>query len=498
MDAAQYLRKSRMEEGMETDEVLARHRKALADFAARQGIHIIETYCEVVSGESLYARPEMLRLLQDVEAGQYDAVLCMDLDRLSRGRMHDQGVILDTFRDSGTLIITPEKTYDLADELDDELAEFKTFLSRREYKIINKRLRRGLEQSIRDGCYVANAPYGYRKAVVDRRPTLEIYEPEAKFVRMIYQLYAEGYGCTAIARQLNLLGARPHRSAAFNRSSVLHILKNPTFAGKVVWNQKSHIKKGARGNEKHVTIYNPREKWTVTDGLHPAIIEKELYDRCQEILAGRYRPSRQDGTIQSAMAGLVYCGVCGGRMNKCRSGRGAARADYLVCPRPGCCASTKYELVEARLLRHLREILDGITAARAETALPPGTDYKALLAAVRREQKAAEGQKNRLYELLELGEYDLETFRERMPVVKAKIAALEAKEGELLTALDREARTDPRTQAEKIAAVLAAYDGSDAAHRNALLHSVIDRVTYVKRKKTKPADFTIAVDLKPN
>lgn len=93
MDAAQYLRKSRMEEGMETEEILAKHRKALADFSARNNIHIIETYYEVVSGESLYARPEMLR---DVENGDYDAVLCMDLDRLSRGRMRDQGMIKKT------------------------------------------------------------------------------------------------------------------------------------------------------------------------------------------------------------------------------------------------------------------------------------------------------------------------------------------------------------------------------------------------------------------
>ena len=87
MDAAQYLRKSRMEEGMDTQEVLAKHRKALAEYAATHGVHIIETYYEVVSGESLYARPEMLRLLEDVEEGKYDAVLVMDLDRLSRGRM---------------------------------------------------------------------------------------------------------------------------------------------------------------------------------------------------------------------------------------------------------------------------------------------------------------------------------------------------------------------------------------------------------------------------
>ena len=188
MDAAEYLRKSRMEEGMDTEEVLSKHRSALAKFAAEHDIHIIETFKEVVSGESLYARPEMLRLLQDVEEGRFDAVLVMDLDRLSRGRMKDQGIILDTFRDSGTLIVTPEKTYDLSDELDDEMAEFKTFMSRREYKIINKRLRRGLAQTIEAGCYVANAPYGYRKVYVDRRPTLEIVEDEAKYVRMMYDL----------------------------------------------------------------------------------------------------------------------------------------------------------------------------------------------------------------------------------------------------------------------------------------------------------------------
>ena len=157
-DAAAYIRKKPPEEGMDTQEVLSKHQKALVEYAAAHQIHLIEIYPEVVSGESLYARPQMLRLLQDVEEGRYDAVLCMDLDRLSRGRMKDQGIILDTFRESDTLIITPEKVYDLSDDIDEEYAELKTFMSRREYKIINKRLQRGLRQSIQAGCYVANAP----------------------------------------------------------------------------------------------------------------------------------------------------------------------------------------------------------------------------------------------------------------------------------------------------------------------------------------------------
>lgn len=60
---------------MDTQEVLSKHQKALVEYAAAHQIHLIEIYPEVVSGESLYARPQVLRLLQDVEEGRYDAVL---------------------------------------------------------------------------------------------------------------------------------------------------------------------------------------------------------------------------------------------------------------------------------------------------------------------------------------------------------------------------------------------------------------------------------------
>ena len=489
--AAVYLRKSRMEEGMETDEVLRRHREGLEECARRHGLDILEYYPEVVSGESLYARPQMLRLLEDVEAGRYDAVLCMDLDRLSRGRMKDQGIILDAFRDSGTLLVTPEKVYDLSDAIDDELAEFKTFMSRREYKIINKRLRRGLRRSIQDGCYVANAPYGYKKVTIDRKPTLEIYEPEAKFVRIMYSMYASGYGCQSIASQVNAMGARPHRSGAFSRNSVAQILRNPTYVGKIVWDQKTHIKKNTKGNPKHIVIYNPREKWTITDGLHPPIVEKEVYDKVQSIMAGRYHPAMNDGTIKSPLAGLVKCSNCGGNMQRMVMKKQA----YLLCTRKGCCASAKFELVEARVLDHLTDILKRIQLEQPvhQQDLAP---LQNALDAITRETNAAVKQKARLHELLEMGEYDLPTYRERMAVVKAKLEDLERCQEDARRRLEQAREYDPAVQAENIRAVLDAYHTSDAAHKNALLHSVIDYVIYRKAKKTKPADFHLHLVLK--
>ena len=46
-------------------------------------------------------------------------MLCMDMDRLSRGSMREQGMVLDAFKASGTLIVTPEKVYDLSGEADE-------------------------------------------------------------------------------------------------------------------------------------------------------------------------------------------------------------------------------------------------------------------------------------------------------------------------------------------------------------------------------------------
>jgi len=83
---AMYLRKSRAEEGEETEVVLAKHRAQLSRYAAEHMINVVKIYEEVVSGDSLFSRPQMLQLLNDIENQEYTGVLCMDIDRLGRSR----------------------------------------------------------------------------------------------------------------------------------------------------------------------------------------------------------------------------------------------------------------------------------------------------------------------------------------------------------------------------------------------------------------------------
>src|SRR5690606_3263376 len=138
-----YLRKSRADldaEARGEGETLEKHRKMLTELAEEKGYNIVKIYEEIASGESITHRPEMVKLLEKVKRGLYDAVLVMDIDRLGRGNMQDQGLILDTFKQSKTKIITPRKVYDLDDEFDEEYSEFEAFLARKEFKIIKRRL----------------------------------------------------------------------------------------------------------------------------------------------------------------------------------------------------------------------------------------------------------------------------------------------------------------------------------------------------------------------
>ena len=141
-----YLRKSRADAEAEArgeGETLARHERTLLELAKRQQLNVTEIYKEIVSGESLAARPVMQRLLSEVEHGIWAGVLVMEVERLARGDTTDQGIVAQTFKFSNTLIITPTKTYDPENEFDEEYFEFGLFMSRREYKTINRRLQRG-------------------------------------------------------------------------------------------------------------------------------------------------------------------------------------------------------------------------------------------------------------------------------------------------------------------------------------------------------------------
>ena len=233
MKVALYLRKSRSDEELEREghfNTLSRHRDTLLKLADEKNLSVICIHEEIVSGESLKQRPEITN-------NMYDAVLVMDMDRLGRGNMQEQGLILDTFKQSKTKIITPRKTYDLNDEFDEEYSEFEAFMARKELKIITRRMQRGRIKSIEEGNYIGTyAPYGYQLEGSGRNRKLVIDPVASEAIKMIFEMYSNGYGGTKIAQKLNELGYKASNGKEFYSHAIINIIKNPVYTGKITWN----------------------------------------------------------------------------------------------------------------------------------------------------------------------------------------------------------------------------------------------------------------------
>ena len=157
----------------------------------------------------------MKKLLSDVRQGKWKGVLVVEVERLARGETIDQGIVAKAFRISNTKIVTPMKTYDPNDEFDEEYFEFGLFMSRREYKVINRRLQRGRILSVKEGKYVGSvAPFGYDRVKIkgDKGYTLR-KNAEANTVKIIFDLYAyDDLSLHEVTRKLNEMGLKKELS----------------------------------------------------------------------------------------------------------------------------------------------------------------------------------------------------------------------------------------------------------------------------------------------
>lgn len=318
-----YLRKSRADmeaEKLGEGETLARHKKILTELAARQGLYIGEIYQEIVSGaDSINDRPEIKRLIQDCYAGKWAGILVVEVSRFSRGSQGDAQIIMDCLKyanmNQGLLVITPTKVYDVANNSDDEeYMEFELFMSRREYKMIKRRMDRGKDQAIIDGEYMgAYRPYGWDILKTKAGRTLQPNEEEFGWLKRMYTwAYNENMSPGQIARKLTALGIPTYTGETeWSRSSVKDILLNPVNVGKVRWNTRMKIKTMIDGK---LVSSRPRsmesEKFMLYDGKHKkfAPIDQETFDA----VTNRFYADRTKANykLQNPLAGLLLCQNC--------------------------------------------------------------------------------------------------------------------------------------------------------------------------------------------
>ena len=489
MTYAIYLRKSRKDDEVISGDTLSRHEKMLMDLADRMGIviHEHDIYREIVSGESIEARPQMQRLLKAVEMRTYTAVLCIELERLSRGNGADQARILKAFQFSNTKIITLNKTYDLAsdDEFDEEFFEFGLFMSRREYKTIKRRLLRGRLQSQQEGYFTGSTlPFGYGKMKnPEGKGYILIPNEQTPILQMIFRRYASGDLLADIVQDLNTAGIQTARTlnAKWTTNRVRDMLRNRVYIGEINVNKYAKNRRMEDGRIIETKRRNPDMK--TVPGKHEPIIDMETWDKVQARFA-RFAPRTNiDRSLKNPLASIMRCAECGKMMARRTYTHKGVSIPIIVCQSNRCITrQSNLEMVENMVIEALKKELERqqTILASYNTEKQDNSDDKTLeflQAEIAKKDKMME----RVDELYELGDYSRSKYLERSQKLQAQKADL-MKQLEEVEKRISERDNNRKNAVPILTKVLDEYHTLDVKGKNDLLKMIIESVTYRKHE----------------
>lgn len=490
-----YLRKSRTDDPLlSVEEVLAKHEAILDEWCEKNlGGKIPEEnrYREVVSGETIQDRPEVQKVLKKVESPKHKFLLTVEVQRLSRGDLEDAGRLIKLLRYTNTIVVTPQKTYDLSDEYDRDAFERELKRGNEFLEYQKKIMNRGTLLSVSQGNYVGSVPpYGYNKTWVmeGRRkcPTLAINEEEATVVRMIFHMYVhEDLGRISICHRLDELGVKPPKGEHWSPTGLKDLLENVHYLGKVKWNWRKIVTVVEDGEIKKTTPKQKMGNYLIFDGKHPAIISEELFQAALD-KQGKNHRAKPKTKVRNPLAGLIYC-KCGRSMSL-RTYKSHDGAPRLLCDDQVHCGtgSCTYEEMESLVCDILENSISNFEIQLKAESTDQRKVHEAMIKNLEKRLKDISAR--------ELSQWEAQSDPDpskRMPhaIFQQLNAKLLKEKDEVETALHKayESMPAPTDYEKKIAmfsdALKALRDPDvDAAKKNSLLKDCIDRIDYYRKK----------------
>jgi hypothetical protein len=346
-----YLRKSLSDDPLLTvEEVLQKHETILDNWAEQHmGAKVPEEnkYREVVSGETIKDRPEINALLKRIESPKIKAVKVVEPQRLTRGDLEDIGRMMKLLKHTNTMIITPERIYDLRDPYDWEAIERELKRGNEYLEYYKKIQARGRLLSVSQGNYLGSIPpYGFDKTtVMDGKrvcPTLKENPEQADVVRMIFDLFVnKDMGRRRIANYLDSLKIPAPKADHWGPMGIREILTNVHLIGKTRWNWRKWVTVVENGEFVKTRPVTKTGEYLVYEGRHDGIISEELFNAAQEKL-GRGHRAKREVEIRNPFASLIFCKSCGKAViyKHAKNPDGTEQsAPRLMCSDQGHCGS---------------------------------------------------------------------------------------------------------------------------------------------------------------
>lgn len=310
----------------------------LLQYALSQGWDVTDIYSDDDYTGSDRHRPEFNRLLRDAEKRRFDIILCKTQSRFTRELELVEKYIHGLFPQWGIRFVSIVDNADTANKGNKKSRQINGLINEWYLEDMSENIKSVLTSRRKNGFHIGSfAPYGYKKDP-ELKGHLIVDEEAAEVVREIFSLFAQGMGKTSIARALNdrdipnpteykhrhglrYKASKGSNSGVWKYSAVADILVNPVYIG--------HLVQGKYGSVSYKSKINrprPKEEWITVENTHEPIIDMELWNHVQMLVAQRARPF-DTGKI-GLFAKKVKCAYCGYTL---RSSKKDEDHRYLAC-----------------------------------------------------------------------------------------------------------------------------------------------------------------------
>ena len=178
----------------------------LVQYAEEQGWEVYQIYSDDDYTGADRRRPQFKRLLKDAEQHKFDIILCKTQSRFTRELELVEKYIHGLFPIWGIRFVSIVDNADTDNKGNKKSRQINGLVNEWYLEDMSDNIRSVLTNRRVNGLHIgAFALYGYRKDP-DRKGHLLIDEEAAAVVREVFNLFAQGYGKTSIARILNTRG----------------------------------------------------------------------------------------------------------------------------------------------------------------------------------------------------------------------------------------------------------------------------------------------------
>lgn len=275
-----------------------------------------------ISGTSTKNRVAFTKMIRDCKKGKIDRIITKSISRFARNTL-DCLKYVRMLKEINVDIFFEEQGLHSTDPGAEFYITIYGSIAQSESENISANVRWGKEQAAKEGKVIFSYQsfLGYRQGT-DGQP--EIVQEEAEIIKIIYDRFLKGDSLITIANYLTEQGIlTPLKRNKWSSQTVRSILSNEKYAGDALL-QKTYI---ADFLTKKVKTNNGERAMYYVENNHPAIIDRNTFNKVQEELARRSGKRKvkfvgtktEQGKYSSkyALTELLICGECGTPYRRC-------------------------------------------------------------------------------------------------------------------------------------------------------------------------------------